>query len=327
MFDVKRRAMRVLFVLDPLEQLQLETDTSLLLAEEFRRRGHETWFATEAVFRVDHAGVFVRAWELHVAESGAPHAGLELTAPVKDFTLVLMRQDPPVDAHYRFVAQALGFVAAEVAVVNDPASVLQWNEKLLPLRFPAYCPPTIASHDPEELLHFVRQEGTAVVKPLSDCSGRGIRIVDVASAPSAIEAVLAAYPGEPVIVQRYLPEVARGDKRIFLANGQFVGAVNRVPSGPGRLANIHQGARVESTTLSEREREIVAVVGEFLQRQRLWLAGLDVIGGFLTEVNITSPSALRQINAVTGEHLETMVVDILEGLARDLSHRSRQLTV
>lgn len=316
--------MRVLFVLDPLEQLQLETDTSLLLAGEFRRRGHETWFATETSFQINEHGAFVRTRELLLEESGTPKAGVEVGAEVKDFPLVLMRQDPPIDAQYRFVAQALGFVRADTAVVNDPASVLQWNEKLLPLRFPRYCPPTLASHDPNELFHFVRQQGKAVVKPLSDCSGRGIRIVDPATAASAIEAVSATYPGEAIIAQRYLPEVESGDKRIFLAAGNFVGAVNRVPAAPGRLANIHQGARVEATTLTEREWEIVAVVGEFLQQQGLWLAGLDVIGGFLTEVNVTSPSALKQINAVTGKRHEIMVVDVLERLAlEDLaSHRS-----
>lgn len=309
--------MRILFVLDPLERLQLETETSLLLAAEFRRRGHETWFAVEEALQIRHNGVFVRAHELHVDDSAAPRAGARATMQVLDFALVLMRQDPPVDAQYRFVAHALSLVATSVPVVNDPASVLQWNEKLLPLRFPAYTPPTLVSYDPDELLHFVRQEGRVVVKPLSECSGRGIRIVDSITARPAFDAIFAAYPGEPVIVQRYLREVAQGDKRIFLADGEFVGAVNRIPAAPDRLANIHQGARVEATVLTEREREIVAVVGAFLRRQRLWLAGLDVIGGFLTEVNITSPSALRQINAVTGKQHEAAVVNTLERLARD----------
>ncbi|MCX8072285.1 MAG: glutathione synthase [Candidatus Binatia bacterium] len=306
--------MRVLFVLDPLEQLQLETETSLLLAAEFRRRGHETWFAIEDDVVLAGEGVFAFVRTLEVDALGRPQAGAPQRARLTDFQLILMRQDPPVDARYRFTAQALNAVASQVLVVNNPASVLTWNEKLLPLRFPQYAPPTLASHREEELLRFVQQHERVVVKPLSECSGRGIRIVDPTTAGEAIQATKSAYPGEPVVVQRYLPEVMQGDKRIFLANGLVVGAVNRIPTAPDRLANIHQGARVAATTLTKREQEIACVVGRFLQEEGIWLAGLDVIGGYLTEVNITSPSALRQINDVNGKRHETDVVDTLEQL-------------
>ncbi|GIW44296.1 MAG: glutathione synthetase [Candidatus Binatia bacterium] len=307
--------MRVLFVLDPLDQLQLETETSLLLAQEFRQRGHETWYAHEGDLWVTDRGVWVSARELYVESSGTPRAGACTRGRVADFALVLMRQDPPVDAAYRFAAQALELAASEVMVVNSPAAVLSWNEKLLPLQFPEYCPPTLVSTRLEEMLDFVRDVGRAVVKPISECSGRGIHIVHAGNAAEAIAATMARYPGEPVVLQRYLPEVVHGDKRIFLAGPTVVGAVNRIPAGPERLANIHQGARVEATALSAREEEIARVAGDFLCARGIWLAGLDVIGGLLTEVNITSPSALRQINAVTGRRNEVVVVDVLERLA------------
>lgn len=306
--------MRVLFVLDPLEQLQLETETSLLLAAEFQRRGHETWYSLEEDFTVTDQGVYTTAHKLNVLPTGAPQAGEVQVEDASEFSLILMRQDPPVDAAYRFVAQALTSVGERAVVVNKPESVLAWNEKLLPLHFPDLCPPTLVSRHVEALEEFVRAQGTAVVKPISECSGRGIHVVTAETAPPVIRATLQRYPGDPVIVQRYLPEVLSGDKRLFLVGGECIGAVNRVPAAPDKLANIHQGARVEATALNARDRYVVERVGPFLRQHGLWLAGLDVIGGFLTEVNVTSPSALRQINAVTGKRHEPRVVDFLERL-------------
>lgn len=311
------RGMQVLIVLDPLHELQRATETSLLLAAEFQRRGHAVWYALEDDFEVGDRGVRVLARELILTAAGDPVAGPGRTAAVDEFQLVLMRQDPPVDACYRFVAQALTLASQGTVVVNDPTSVLAWNEKLLPLHFPEHCPPTVVSHDIATVRNFVQEHERAVIKPLSECSGRGIAIVTAADVVAVVEATQRRYPGEPVVAQRYLPEVVAGDKRIFLAAGEFIGAVNRVPIGPDKLANIHQGARVEQTELTPRELAIVAAVGPFLKKHGLWLAGLDVIGGFLTEINVTSPSALVQINTVSGEHAEIRVVDTLESLVAE----------
>lgn len=310
--------MRVLVVIDPLERLNLETETTLLLVQELERRQHEVWMALPHQVAMSCGLAHVHARRLSVNAGGQPLVP-EL-APYEGtldwFDLILMRQDPPVDDAYRFVAHTVA-LARRPLVVNCPRSVLVWNEKLLPLHFPQFCPPTLVSRRAEQLVTFAQQFEKVVLKPLTDCSGRGIRIVERSQAAREIPRMLAERAPQPIVAQAYLPEVAAGDKRVFLVDGNAIGAVNRIPAGPVRLANIHQGASVEATELTPREREIVAEVGAFLRREQLWLAGLDLIGGYLTEVNVTSPSALRQINAVSGERLERVVVDFLERKAQE----------
>jgi glutathione synthase len=200
-------------------------------------------------------------------------------------------------------------------VVNNPASLRTVNEKLLPLQFPQFAPPTLVTSDLDRVAAFAAQHGRTILKPLDDCSGRGIRIV-AAGAPIPQE-----WAGQFLMVQRFIPEVAEGDKRILVLDGEILGAVNRIPRGPDALANIHQGARVVATTITPRDREIVTAITPLLRERGLWLAGIDVIGGYLTEINVTSPSAARQINTVSGTQIEKPVVDFLEAMAR---HRQVQ---
>ena len=309
--------MHVLCVIDPLETLHLPTETSLLLIEELARRGHRTAVATLSDLYLSERGASVRAQAISVDQQRHPFyvVGAPVEGRFDDFDLVLMRKDPPVDADYIVATFVLERAAAEVPVVNDPVSLRSVNEKLLPLDFPQFVPPTLISNDVHRLEAFVGQHGRVVLKPLEDCSGRGVQVVDREHASQRIAAYLAARQNRYVMAQRFIPGVAAGDKRILLLAGEPVGAVNRVPTGPDQLANIHQGARVEATTLTARERDIIAAIKPTLLERRLWLAGIDVIGGYLTEVNVTSPSAARQINAVSGTHVEVPIVDALERLA------------
>jgi len=318
--------MHVLFVIDPLDSLNLETETSLLLMEEMARRGHVASVAElgDLYLTERSAGARTRRIRIDLARRPFYECAAAHDARFGDFDLVLMRKDPPVDAAYVAATFVLERAALEVPVVNDPASLRNLNEKLLALSVPAFAPPSLLSADADRLAAFARAHGRVVLKPLEECSGRGIEFVDGAHAHAPIAAYLARRGGRPILAQRYLPGVAAGDKRIFLLDGEPIGAVNRVPAHPGRLANIHQGARVEATTLTDRERAIVAAVRPLLRAHRLWMAGVDVIDGHLTEVNVTSPSAARQINAVSGTRLEVPIVDFLErvaGAPRPVSQR------
>jgi glutathione synthase len=311
--------MHVLFVIDPLDSLNLETETSLLLIEELTRRGHVVSVADlgDLYLTERSAGACVRRIRIDLARRPVYECAPPQDARFGDFDLVLMRKDPPVDAAYVAATFVLERAALEVPVVNDPVSLRNLNEKLLALSVPDYAPPSLLSADGDRLAAFARAHGRIVLKPLDECSGRGIVFVDGTDARAPIAAYLARRGGRPVVAQRYLPGVAAGDKRIFLLEGEPIGAVNRVPAHPDALANIHQGARVEATTLSQREREIVAALRPLLHAHRLWMAGIDVIDGHLTEVNVTSPSAARQINAVSGSHIEVPIVDFLERVARE----------
>jgi len=168
------------------------------------------------------------------------------------------------------------------------------------------------SSDPERLAAFAAAHRRVVLKPLDECSGRGVRIVEGDGTAAIIRQYVVARGGRSVMVQKFLPGVAAGDKRILVLDGEPLGAVNRIPRSPDLLANIHQGARVAATILTDRERAIIAAVRPLLLPRGLWLAGIDVIDGWLTEINVTSPSAARQINQVSGTHVERPIVDFLE---------------
>jgi glutathione synthase len=309
--------MRFLFVIDPLDTLNLTTETSLLLIEEMARRGHEAAVATLPDLYLDERGAGVRARSIALDLTRRPFYELGGPAELRfgAFDLILMRKDPPVDADYIIATFVLEQAAAEAPVVNDPVSLRSVNEKLLPLSLPQFSPPTLISNDAGRLAAFAAAHGRIVLKPLQDCSGRGIEVFDRSRAQAVIGPYLAARGGSYVMAQRFLPGVAAGDKRILLLGGEPLGVVNRLPRSPDHLANIHQGARVEATDLTPRDREIIAAVKPLLLERRLWLAGIDVIDGHLTEINVTSPSAARQINAVSGTHIEVPIVDFLERLA------------
>ncbi|MCK6553512.1 glutathione synthase [Candidatus Binatia bacterium] len=309
--------MDVLVVIDPLDSLNLTTETSLLLIEEMARRGHRCAVATLGDLYLTEHGAGVRAQPIALDLGQRPYyrLGAASECEFEAFDLVLFRKDPPVDEAYVTATLILDRAAAVVPVVNDPASLRTVNEKLLALEVPEFTPPTLVSNDPDRLAAFAAQHERIVVKPLTDCSGRGIAVVAAGEAPATLRAFVSAQQGRYVVAQRFLPGVAAGDKRIFLLDGEAIGAVNRVPLGPDRLANIHQGARVAATTITPRERAIVAALRPILRARRLWLAGIDVIDGWLTEVNVTSPSAARQINAVSGSRIEVPIVDFLERLA------------
>lgn len=310
--------MHFLFIIDPLDTLNLSTDTSLLLIEEMARRGHLASIAMLGDLYLSDQEPGVRAQGITVDLTRRPFYRLTPSGDhaFADFDLVLMRKDPPVDAEYLVATFVLERAAETVPVVNDPVSLRLLNEKLLPLQFPQFTPSTLVSNQPERLQAFLEVHGRIVLKPLDDCSGRGIELIG-REARERIPGYVAAQGHRHVMAQQFLPGVVAGDKRILVLDGELLGAVNRVPRSAEHLANIHQGARVEATVLSAREREIVAAVRPLLRQRRIWLAGIDVIDGYLTEINVTSPSATRQINQVSNTRLEVAMVDSLERLVRE----------
>lgn len=310
--------MRFLFIIDPLETLNLGTETSLLLIEEMHARGHAVFVATLPGLFGTEQGAGVRAAGITLDFSRERFYDLAPAEdrPFEDFDLVLMRKDPPVDVDYLAATFVLERAATVVPVVNDPVALRTINEKLWPLSLPEFTPPTLISGDIDRVTAFAAAHGRIVLKPLEDCSGRGIQFVDRHDAGEVIRRYMGARTSRSVVAQKFLDGVAAGDKRIMLLAGEPIGAVNRIPSSPHHLANIHQGARVEATTLTHREQAIITAVRPLLQRHRIVLAGLDVIDGYLTEINVTSPSAARQINQVSRSRVEVPIVDCLERIGR-----------
>lgn len=302
-----------LFVMDPYPTLNLATETSLLLMEELLARGQRVHWAEMADILLVDGEVRVSA---RAVRQVAPLM-LDPAAPLADAALdaVLIRKDPPFDRNYLHLTQLLDRLPARVLQANPARALREFNEKLTPLRFAAFAPPSLTTMSASHLAAFVREHGRAVVKPLDDCSGRGIARVDAESPELAreLEALLRDAHGQPRYVQAqpFLPAIAAGDKRVYLVDGEVVGIVNRVPAPGHWLGNIHQGATVEAAELAPEEAACLAVLRPFLREHGLLLVGADFIGGRLTELNITSPSAIRQINAVSGARVERRIVDAL----------------
>jgi len=305
---------KFLFVMDPLETLNLETETSLVLMQDLIERGHEAcWLQQEdlALVHDEPMGLVFPVTSTDPMERAEP-----AWSKLNQFDAVLVRKDPPFDTEYLQLTLILDHLGPGVAQFNDVKALRNFNEKMLPLRWPEFTPPTLTTMNADQLERFTTEHRSIVLKPLNDCSGRGISRLDWderGDFRKQICEVLIDADGKTrfLVAQKYLPAVSRGDKRVYLVNGEAVGIVNRIPKPGSYLANIHQGAQCEHAELSARENHIVNTIAPFLVEHGIFLAGADFIDGYLTELNITSPSAIRQINEVSGEQVQHRIVDAM----------------
>jgi glutathione synthase len=231
--------------------------------------------------------------------------------------VILMRQDPPFDMAYITATHLLEHVRDEVLVINDPVSVRNAPEKLFATHFPGLMPPTLITSDRDAIMEFRREHGEIILKPLFGNGGAGVfRLGPADENLNALLELFTQIYREPIIVQRYLPEIRQGDKRIILVDGEAVGGVLRVPPAGEARANLHVGGTAVKTVLTAREHEICAAIGPTLKEQGLVFVGIDVIGDYLTEINVTSPTGIQEINRLDGVALETKVWDAIENRLR-----------
>ena len=305
--------------MDPIESIDINGDSTFALALEAQSRGHRLfhYLPKHLSFLAggESRGVTARVRSLEVRRKQGDHftLGAPEVVGLKEMDVVLMRQDPPFDMSYITATHVLEHIHPQTLVVNDPASVRNAPEKLFVTHFPQFMPPTLISSDKEEILAFRREHGEIVVKPLY--GNGGADIFHVKRNDDNLNALLEMFTRiyrEPVIVQRYLPEIRQGDKRIILIDGEPAGAINRVPPEGESRANLHVGGRAERIGLTEREREICAALGPVLKEQGLIFVGIDVIGDYLTEINVTSPTGLQEIGRFDGVNLEGMIWDAIE---------------
>lgn len=311
---------KFLFVMDPLETLNLETETSLVLMQDLIERGHGVYWLQQE----DLALVHDEPMGLVFPVTGTdPLARAEpVWSKLNRFDAVLVRKDPPFDTEYLQLTLILDHLDPDVAQFNDVKALRNFNEKMLPLRWPEFTPPTLITMNSDQLERFAIEHRSLVLKPLNDCSGRGISKIDWDESGDfrkQIDEALINLDGKTrfLVAQKYLPAVSQGDKRVYLVNGEPFGIVNRIPQPGSYLANIHQGAKCEPAQLSVRENHIINTIAPFLLDHGIFLAGADFIDGYLTELNITSPSAIRQINELSGEQVQHRIVDsMLARIAR-----------
>jgi glutathione synthase len=314
-----RRALRLAFVMDPLPGIAIDKDTTFAWLLEAQARGHECHFIGPAGLSLWKGEARGLAAPLRVRRVAGDHflLGDFAARPLRSFDVVFMRKDPPIELEYLYATHVLSHVDPPTRVLNDPHGLRETNEKLYALRFPELVPPTLVTKSMRDVRAFVDAEGgAAVLKPLHASGGSGVVILRADDPNFGALLEMGTLDGQrTVMVQRYLPEAKDGDKRVILIGGEPVGAVLRVPTGKGEhRGNLHVGGRPIRTELTERERAACDALRPRLLAEGLHFVGLDFIGGFLTEVNVTSPTGIQEIAALEGLRLEAAWIDYVERL-------------
>jgi len=317
-------SLAVAIQMDPIESINIDADSTFVLALEAQRRGHGLFHYLPRHLAFRDGRLLARARPLQVRRERGNHAtlGAPEMLDLATVDVILMRQDPPFDMSYITATHLLEHVHPRTLVVNDPVHVRNAPEKLFVTHFDGLMPPTLITSDRDEILAFRREHRDIIVKPLFGNGGAGVfHITEGDENLNALLEVFTQLYREPVIVQRYIPEVRAGDKRIILTDGVAVGAVSRVPAAGEARSNLHVGGKAVKATLTTREREICAAIGPALRDRGLIFVGIDVIGDYLTEINVTSPTGLQEINRLDGVMLEKGLWDAIEARAGSRERR------
>lgn len=309
--------MRILVLLDPPETLRPTSDTSAIIMQELLQRGHEVSFCKINDLWVQNGSLFTKAYGvMHVDLLQQPifAAKPPQILQVSDFHVVLVRKDPPFDQMYLWMTQMLECVRGHVFFLNDPKGLREANEKLYIFQFPELIAPTLVTCNVAQIRHFLQeQSGQIVVKPLDGFGGQGIFYVR-ADDPNTnvILETITQQETRLVMAQRYLPEGRQGDKRILLLEGKPIGTLLRIPQAHDVRSNLRAGGQAYKTELSSRDYEICETLAPRLLQDGLHFVGIDIIGGYLTEVNVTSPTGIQAINRLENTQVEKQIVDFLE---------------
>ena len=286
-------SLKVAVQMDPLEGINIEGDTTFLMMQSAQERGHSLWVYTPERMALESGRLTAKGRAVTVQPVKGNHAtfGPWETRDLSEFDVVLLRQDPPFDMAYITSTHFLDAIHPKTLVVNNPTEVRNAPEKLFVTTFPGVQPPTLITSDIEAIYAFRAQQGDIVLKPLNGAGGSGVARV-LADDPN-LDAMLDLHrmiSREPVIAQKFVPAVVKGDKRILLVDGEPVGAINRVPSAGQIRSNLAVGGRAEAVELTARDKELCGIIGPELKRRGLMFVGIDVIGDYLTEINVTSPT-------------------------------------
>lgn len=307
-------SLTVAFQMDPVEVLDLRGDSTFALALEAAHRGYDLLFyeVSGLTLREDEVVAPLRSMSVHDNPERIDLGDPQFRS-LSSVDVVMMRQDPPFDMAYITATFLLEKVHPKTLVVNDPASVRNAPEKMFVTEFRDLMPPTLITSDRREIERFRAIHGDIVVKPLYGNGGAGVfRITPDDQNTNALLEMLMETHREPLVVQQYMPAVREGDRRIILVDGEPIGVINRVPSSEELRANLHVGARAEKATLTERDHEICATIGPILKQKGLIFTGIDIIGGFLTEINVTSPTCIRELYQLDGINGAALIWNAIE---------------
>ena len=309
------KSLNVAVQMDHVSTINIDGDSTFAMSLEAQRRGHRLYHYTPDRLTLRDGRVYARLEEMQVRDVKGDHftLGEPVRTELSEMDVVLLRQDPPFDMNYITTTHILERIHPRTLVVNDPAWVRNSPEKIFVTEFPDLMPETLITKDPEEIRAFRKEMGDIIVKPLYGNGGAGV--FHLAEADRNLSSLLEMFTQmfrEPVIAQRYLPKVREGDKRIILIDGEPVGAINRVPAEHDSRSNMHVGGKAVKTEMTERELEICARIGPALKERGFLLVGIDVIGGLMTEINVTSPTGLREVKKFGGADIASLLWDAIE---------------
>lgn len=310
---------KIAIQMDPLETIQIDGDSSFVMGLEAQRRGYELFHYHPKDMSQKGSTVSARMQPVRFQRVMGNHYQAEAaqTVALTEMDVILLRQDPPFDMSYITTTHMLDLVHPDTLVVNNPTAVRNKPEKIYATEFPDLMPPTLISLDRAEIDDFRAEHQDIIIKPLFGNGGSGIfHLSPTDENLSVVLEMFATQSRDPLMIQRYLPEVKQGDKRIILADGKPIGAVSRMPADGEARANFHAGGSALATDLTVREQEICEAIGPSLQKNGLIFVGIDVIGDYMTEINVTSPTGLQEINGLNelqGNHtLEAQLWDAIE---------------
>ncbi len=307
--------LKIAIQMDPIEAIDIDADSSFRIALEASARGHELFYYTPDKLAYQAGKVTARGWPLTVRPVRGDHfsLGTQRTIDLADWDVVWLRQDPPFDMGYITSTHLLDMIHPETLVVNDPFWVRNYPEKLLVLQFPDLTPPTTIARDLTCIQDFKQLHGDIILKPLYGNGGAGVfRLGPDDRNLTSLHELFTGINNEPLIAQKFLPDVANGDKRIILVNGEAVGAINRIPKAGETRSNMHVGGRPEKVGLSPRDREICAAIGPLLREKGQIFVGIDVIGDYLTEINVTSPTGIQELERFDGTNTAQLIWQAIE---------------
>ncbi|MEE4346111.1 MAG: glutathione synthase [Paracoccaceae bacterium] len=307
--------MKIAFQMDPIGPININADSTFRLMEEAQSRGHELFYYTPDRLAYQEGRITARGWPVTVQRVAGDHyaLGAETEVDLADYDVVWLRQDPPFDMFYITTTHLLDRIHPKTLVVNDPFWVRNSPEKLLVLNFPDLTPPTTIARDLATIRAFKDKHGDVILKPLYGNGGAGVfRLTADDRNLSSLYELFTGFSREPLIVQKYLPAVSKGDKRVILVEGEAVGAINRVPAAGETRSNMHVGGRPEKVGLTERDLEICARIGPVLREKGQVFVGIDVIGDWLTEINVTSPTGIQELERFDGVNIAGKIWERIE---------------
>ncbi len=309
-------SLNVAVQMDPIQSISIKGDSTFAMMLEAQSRGHTLFYYQTRTLALASGILSATGHAIRVRDELPNYftLGEEERVSLSEFDVVLMRQDPPFDMGYITATHMLDHIHPATLVVNDPTEVRNAPEKLFVLKYKEFMPPTLVTRDASELAAFRMEHEDIIIKPLYGNGGAGvfrIRGTDQ-NFSSLLEMFGLTYPHQPYMAQKYLADVRKGDKRIILVDGKFAGAINRVPAAHESRSNMHVGGRPEPTTITRREREICEAMGPELKKRGFIFVGIDVIGDYVTEINVTSPTGIREVKRFGGADIAALLWDAIE---------------